>query len=67
MGNRTNLYIANVTDAKGIYTCKATNDYGSEISSPAELKIKGTPTFAQFKNSLSEMKTVFKGFFLKVV
>lgn len=40
MGNRTNLYIANVTGAKGIYTCKATNDYGSEISSPAELKIK---------------------------
>ena len=41
--NITNLFIPNVTGAsQGFYTCKATNDYGSEISTPAELKIKST-------------------------
>ena len=39
---RSNLFIPNVNGAQGFYTCKATNDYGSEISTPAELKIPGT-------------------------
>ena len=38
---RSNLFIPDVRGAQGVYTCKATNDYGSEISYPAELKIKG--------------------------
>ena len=41
MGMRSSLFIANVNGAQGLYTCKATNDYGSEMSSPGELKIKG--------------------------
>ncbi|XP_020605848.1 cartilage intermediate layer protein 1-like isoform X2 [Orbicella faveolata] len=40
VGMRSNLFIANVNGAQGLYTCKATNDYGSEMSSPGELKIK---------------------------
>ena len=40
-GNRAHLFIRNVTGAQGLYICKATNDYRSEISTPAELKIKG--------------------------
>ena len=38
---RSNLFLPNVRGVQGVYTCKATNDYGSEISYPAELKIKG--------------------------
>ena len=41
MGMRSSLFIANVNGAQGLYTCKATNHYGSEMSSPGELKIKG--------------------------
>ena len=41
LGMRSNLFILDVSGAQGVYTCKATNDYGSEISYPAELKIKG--------------------------
>ncbi len=39
---RSNLFIQNVNGAQGFYTCKATNEYGSEVSTPAELKIQGT-------------------------
>ncbi|KAJ7374297.1 hypothetical protein OS493_007382 [Desmophyllum pertusum] len=39
-GSRSNLFIPNVNGVQGFYTCKATNEYGSEISTPAELKIK---------------------------
>ena len=38
---RSNLFIPDVRGAQGVYTCKDTNGYGSEISYPAELKIKG--------------------------
>ena len=41
MGMRSSLFIANVNGAQGLYTCKATNDYGSEMSSAGELTIKG--------------------------
>ncbi|KAL9953643.1 hypothetical protein ACROYT_G041093 [Oculina patagonica] len=40
LGMRSNLFIPNVNEAQGFYTCKATNDYGSEISTSAELKIQ---------------------------
>ncbi|XP_078344733.1 cartilage intermediate layer protein 1-like [Oculina patagonica] len=40
MGTKSNLFIPNVNGAQGFYTCKSTNDYGSEISSPAELKVQ---------------------------
>ena len=42
---RSSLYIPNVNGAQGLYTCKATNDYGLEISTPAELKIQGMKCF----------------------
>ncbi len=45
LGMRSNLFIPNVNGAQGFYTCKATNDYGSEISTSAELKIQGTLCF----------------------
>ena len=41
VGMRSSLFIANVNGAQGLYTCKATNDYGSEMSSAGELTIKG--------------------------
>ena len=41
MGTRSSFFIANVNGAQGLYTCKATNDYGTEMSSAGELKIKG--------------------------
>ena len=41
VGTRSSLFIANLNGAQGLYTCKATNDYGSEMSSAGELKIKG--------------------------
>jgi len=46
VGMRSSLFIANVNGAQGLYTCKATNDYGSEMSSPGELKIKGETIFS---------------------
>ena len=46
MGVKSSLFIANVNGAQGLYTCKATNDYGSEMSSAGELKIKGNTIFS---------------------
>ena len=45
MGMRSSLFISNVDGAQGLYTCMATNAYGSEMSSPGELKIKGKNFF----------------------
>lgn len=45
MGMKSSLFISNVDGAQGLYTCKATNPYGSEMSSPGELKIKGKTFF----------------------
>ena len=44
---RSSLFIANVNGAQGLYTCKATNDYGSEMSSAGELKIRGNTIFTK--------------------
>ena len=46
VGTRSSLFIANVNGAQGLYTCKATNHYGSEMSSAGELKIKGNTIFS---------------------
>lgn len=45
VGMKSSLFISNVDGAQGLYTCKATNTYGSEMSSPGELKIKGKTFF----------------------
>ena len=59
MGMRSSLFIANVNGAQGLYTCKATNNYGSEMSSPSELKIKGkTFFFNGCLNGQCKMQTV---------
>ncbi len=39
------FFMRNVNGGQGFYTCMAPNDYGSEISSPAELKVQGTISF----------------------
>ena len=41
VGSVSSLFIADVTGAQGVYTCKAVNEYGSEISNKAVLTVKG--------------------------
>ena len=35
------LFIPDVNGSQGFYSCKAVNDFGSEISNTAELTVKG--------------------------
>ena len=56
VGTRSSLFIANVNGAQGLYTCKATNHYGSEMSSAGELKIKGNTIFSTVARSSNSQR-----------
>ena len=60
VGMRSSLFIANVSGAQGLYTCKATNDYGSEMSSAGELKIKGNTTFSTVALSSNSQRQAWR-------
>ena len=60
MGTRSSLFIANVNGVQGLYTCKATNDYGSEMSSAGELKRKGNTIFSTVVSSSNSQRQAWR-------
>lgn len=60
LGMRSNLFVLDASGGQGVYTCKATNDYGSEMSIAGELKIKGNTIFSTVALSSNSQRQAWR-------